>query len=346
MGSKFLPAENFYVIFLSGLALLAGSAGVASGSGPSVEHPIDYIEARLRGPIEIVEAVQARPRIEGDRSARVVLAGQGDLGNLNTHWKPVAPPGRGYNNEPRYILAAYEFQKLFLDECEFVVPPVVLRALSLEEHARLRGDAAPTLRGTSSVLFLLSYWLNNVTNRDPWDPARFASDERYARHWGNLNILTHLIDHKDANLGNLLISEYPDDPRVFSVDNDVAFASEESDRGITWSRLQVDRLPADTLDRLRTLTLEQLERQLGVLAEFRVVNGVLIAVDEPGGNLSSRTGLRTSGDRVQFGLTVNEIRTLHRRIGSLVAQLERGRIQAVAATPTNRGATCGGSGGE
>jgi hypothetical protein len=322
------------------LLLAAGWATASAEPGSSIEHPVAYIEARLRGPIEVVEAAQARPRIEGDRSARVVLAGLEGAANLNAHWKPVAPPGRGFNNEPRYILAAYEFQKLFLDECEYVVPPVALRALSTTDYAQLRGEAPATLRGNSSVLFLLSYWLNNVTNRDPWEPARFEAEPRYARHWGNLNILTHLIDHKDNNLGNLLISEDPEDPRVFSVDNDVAFASEASDRGVTWSRLQVQRLPADTLARLRTITLEQLERELGVLVEFRVVDGLLMPVDTPGANFSPRNGVRSAGDRVQFGLTTNEIRTLHRRIGSLVSQADRGEVQAIEATPANRGALC------
>jgi len=220
------------------------------------------------------------------------------------------------------------------------VPPVVLRAMSIDEYKRDRPGGQVGLRGTSSALFMLSYWLEDVSNRDPWDRERFNSDPVYARHWGNLNILTHLIDQKDNNLGNLLISEDPEDPRVFSVDNDVAFASEASDRGVTWSRLQVDRLPADTLARLRTITLEQLERELGVLVEFRVVDGLLMSVDAPGANFSPRNGVRSTGDRVQFGLTTNEIRSLHRRIGSLVAQADRGGVQAIEATPANRGALC------
>jgi hypothetical protein len=306
----------------------------------SITESIAYIEARLRGPIDIVETAQARPKIAGDRSARVVLAGLDGGPDLVVHWKPVAPPGRGFNNEPRYVLAAYEFQKLFLDECEYVVPPVVLRALSLDEHRRQRGEAEATLRGTQSALFLLAYWLNNVVNRDPWDPARFKAEPRYARHWGNLNILTHIIDHKDANIGNLLISMNADDPRIFSVDNDVAFLSKESDRGSDWSRMHADRLPADTLARLRAITQAQLDASLGVLAEFRNEDGVLIPVEPPGDNLSPHSGVRTSGARVQFGLTRNETRALARRIEALLRQHDRGRIAAIERNPENRGATC------
>jgi hypothetical protein len=315
---------------------------VATGADPALDSialPVAQIESRLLGPLAVLGSEQARPKIEGDRSARVQLAGAEGEPPLSAKWKPVAPPGQGFNNEPRYELAAYQFQKLFLDECEYVVPPIVLRALPLEEYRQERPDGQETLRGTDSALFLLSYWLENVTNRDPWDPDRFRSDPRYARHWGNLNILTHLIDHKDGNIGNLLISENPDDPRVFAVDNDVAFRSEVSDRGDPWASLQVDRLPAATLERLRRITLDDLERALGVLAEFSIENGVLLAA-EPGENLQPRAGVRRKEDRVQFGLTTLEIRTLKRRIDRLLMLAGRGRITAVDDTAEAIGRAC------
>lgn len=321
------------------LAPLPLAATDAEPALDNIALPVAQIESRLLGPLNVVGSEQARPKIEGDRSARVQLAGPAGEPPLSAKWKPVAPPGQGFNNEPRYELAAYQFQKLFLDECEYVVPPIVLRALPLEEYRRERPDGQATLRGTDSALFLLSYWLENVTNRDPWDPGRFLSDPRYARHWGNLNILTHLIDHKDANVGNLLISENPDDPRVFAVDNDVAFRSEVSDRGDTWASLQVDRLPASTIERLRRVTLDDLERALGVLAEFRIENDVLQAV-EPGENLQHRIGVRRKDDRVQFGLSTTEIRALKRRIDRLVMLAGRGRITAVEDTAEAIGLAC------
>jgi hypothetical protein len=335
------PDQPFFL--LAGLAVvllaLAPPASPAAAEG-NFEYSVAYIEGRLNASVVVREAAQARPEIEGDRSARVVLAGSEGERDMDAHWKPVAPPGRGFNNEPRYELAAYRLQKLFLEECEYVVPPVVLRALPADEYRQLRGIARPpTIRGTNSVLFMLSYWVQNVTNRDPWDPARFAADPRYARHWGNLNILTHLIDHKDANIGNLLISRNPDDPRVFAVDNDVAFGSEVSDQGDTWRRLQVDRLPQRTVERLRGVSREDLDRALGVVAEFQVVNGLLQPVD-PGANLSPRNALRTTGDRVQFGLTSVEIGAVKRRIERLLLQVDRGRIRTVEDSPDSVGLAC------
>jgi hypothetical protein len=141
-----------------------------------------------------------------------------------------------------------------------------------------------------------------------------------------VNVLTLLIRHRDANLGNLLISVDPARPRVFAVDNDVAFASRVSDQGDDWSRLHVDRLPLATVTRLRALTREDLDRALGVVAEFEVVDEHLVAV-EPGANLNPGRGVRTTRERVQFGLTSNEIRDLHGRIESLLADVDRGRIR-------------------
>lgn len=334
---------NARALAASGLLalLLAWSQAAIADESPrdSIEFPVALIEARLAGPLNVIAAEQARPKIDGDRSARVQLAGADGEPVITAKWKPVAPPGQGFNNEPRYELASYALQKLFLDECEYVVPPIVLRALSLDEYRQHRADGQATLRGTSSALFLLSYWLADVTNASPWDANRFATDARYARHWGNLNILTHLVDHKDSNIGNLLISRHPEDPRVFAVDNDVAFRSEDSDVGDTWKRLQVRRLPAATLARLGALTRADLDEALGVVAEFRIVDGLLVATT-PGENMDPRRGVRSTADRVQFGLTAQEINDVMRRIERLVADANRGRVTAVDDSPASIGAAC------
>lgn len=309
-------------------------------TGPNILFPVDYIESRLRGPLEILEMTQARPSVEGDRSARVVLAGPEGEPGIEVLWKPVAPPGEGFNNEPRYALAAYRLQSLFLDECEYVVPPVAMRALPVDEYKRLRNEAPVTVRTTGSVLFLLSYWLSDVSPDDPWDAARFEADPRYARHWGNLNILTHLIDHKDANFGNLLVSTHPEDPRLFAVDNDVAFDSRISDQGDPWSPLLVDRLPQKTVDRLRAISDEDLERAIGVVAEFQLKDGVLVPVEALGDNLAKRRGLRGARGRVQFGLTSTEIRDVRQRIDALLRAVDKGRIRTIGDSPDALGLAC------
>ena len=292
--------------------------------------PVDYILERLNAPELVVsEMDRARP-IEEDRSRRVTLTGRDGEPDMEVHWKPVSPPGDGFNNEPRYELAAWKFQRMFLDEPDYVVPPTVLRAMPLEEYdemRRLTTVSRPTIRGTNSRLFLLSYWVQNlaVDTVDPFDPGLFEFDETYARHFANTNVLTHLIDHKDGNHGNVIVSMDPMNRRVFAVDNDVAFRSQESDLGDRWRRLHVDRIPAQTVERLRSITREDLQRELGVVAEFEIVDGYLVPV-EPGPNLRANRGVRTEGNRVQFGLTEGEIRDVERNIERLLRDVDRGRI--------------------
>jgi hypothetical protein len=224
-------------------AVAAAPVAVAGQADPATDtnvlFPIEYIEQRLQAPeLDIVELDRSRP-LEADRARRVVLAGRDGESPMQVHWKPVAPPGYGFNNEPRYELAAYRFQKMFLAEEEYVVPPTALRAMPIDEYQDVQAFRHPTIRGTRSVLFLLSYWIQNlsVDTVDPYRPEMFELNRSYHHHFANANLLTHLIDHKDGNHGNLLVSRDGLNMRVFAVDNDVAFRSDVSDRGDRWRRL-------------------------------------------------------------------------------------------------------------
>lgn len=322
-GTGSLPRVLVGVVLL----LVLGAPRMVAAQDTNILHPIAYIEERLRAPeLRVRDMERARP-IEEDRSSRVVLAGADGDPDMEAHWKPVARPGHGFNNEPRYELAAYRLQKMFLDEPDYVVPPVVIRALPLDEYRQYRSASSSTIPGTESALFLLSYWIQNLTvdTVDPFHEGLFARNPGYRWHFANVNILTHLIEHKDGNHGNVLISMDGMNPRAFAVDNDVAFRSRVSDRGDRWRRLLVDRLPAPTVERLRQITLEQLHETLGVVAEFEVIGGFLHPTD-PGENLRPGRGVRVTDDRVQFGLTDREIRDVHQRIERLLEQVDRGRI--------------------
>jgi hypothetical protein len=153
-----------------------------------------------------------------------------------------------FNNVPRYDLAAYELQKLLMDAQEYVVPPTSLRMLPMEQVKPYSPDVKATFPDSDDVLCVVQYWLQDVTApADVLFPERFESDALYARHIGQLNVLTYLISHRDSNLGNFLISAVPEGARVFSIDHGVAFASEGSDRGELWRSMRVKRLPADTV---------------------------------------------------------------------------------------------------
>ena len=196
----------------------------------------------------------------------------------------------------------------------------------LDEFRKYSPDVRPTFRGSDDVLGVLQYWLQEVmVIEDVYDPARFASDPVYARHIGQLNIFTFLIEHGDSNVGNFLISRAPEGARVFSIDNGVAFAHNESDRGDLWKDLRVDRLPADAVQRLRALSERELEAQLAVLAQWELRDGHYVAVPL-GESLSKYRGVRLKDDVVQLGLTGNEIRGVWRQIERLLKEIDNGKI--------------------
>ncbi|HUG42059.1 MAG TPA: hypothetical protein VMM12_16445 [Longimicrobiales bacterium] len=304
------------------VVLLAVPAAAQDGN---ILEAVDSIEWKLReGVFDVVDSRGAR--FEGDRTSRAAMSFE-DGAMMVVKWARAAPGGEAFNNQPRYEAAAYELQKLFLDEPDYVVPPTVLRAFPVEWYRRLDPNSRPTFRGTASVLVALQYWLFNVTGDDVWSEDRLATDTAYARHFGNLNILTYLIRHNDANQGNLLISRDPGNPRVFAVDNGLAFSSVTSDRGADWRSVRVRRLSRATADRLRAITEADLTRALETIAQFEVgPDGVLTRVPATE-NLSSGRGIRQGEGVVQLGLTGREIRDTWRRLQDLVRDIERGRYE-------------------
>jgi hypothetical protein len=306
------------------LATLPGLAPTAAGA-QNILLPVDSLERLLRHePFEIIDRRASRG-IAGERTSRVALTfTDGTL--VPAKWAPAATGGEEFNNTPRYELAAYEIQDLFLEEEELVVPPTVARAFPIDWYRELNPRAVPTFHGTESVLVVLQYWLFNVTDDDVWDPDRFEADSVYARHFANFNILTYLIRHNDENQGNYLISRVASDPRVFSVDNGLSFSSEASDRGYRWRNLRIDRLPAATVERLRGVTEEALMAQLRTIAQFRILPDGLMTQEEPGPSIDDWRGIRREGSVIQLGLTEREIRGVWDRIEDLIEDVDEGRI--------------------
>ncbi len=265
-------------------------------------------------------------RFEGDRTQRVLLRFDDDT-KAFAKWAMAPPGGVGvFNNRPRYECAAYEFQKLFLDEPEYVVPPTVARSVSVEAYRALQPAAKATFGNAESVLVVLQYWLWNVTADNVWDESRFEADTLYARHFANLNLFTHLIRHGDANKGNVLISSIDSNPRVFAGDNGIAFGRrEESDRGTRWRNLRVKRLPHSTVGRLRALTREELDRRLLVVAQFRRADNQLIAVT-PTEPIHPDGGVRRNDEVVQLGLTKHEIGQIWGRIRKVLEKVDDGKV--------------------
>lgn len=294
------------------------------GQDQNIPHPVETLEYRMTyGTFEVLD--RRGSRFEGDRTSRVALLFSDSL-LLAVKWARAAPGGEEQNNQPRYEAAAYELQKLFLEEPDYVVPPTVLRALPLHWYQELEPAATATFRGTNAVLVALQYWLFSATDAGVWDEARFATDTTYARHFANFNLLTYLIRHNDGNAGNALISTVPGNPRVFTVDNGMAFGSITSNRGAEWRSLRVSRLPAATVYRLRQVTEADLRRQLETVAQFTITEGGLLARVAPTENVAPHRGVRVRNDLVQLGLTATEIRRVWSRLQRLLEDVDEGRI--------------------
>jgi hypothetical protein len=243
------------LVEISLAVLLSFAATAAAAQDANITRPIAELEQLLAAdPMVIADAKISRPNARGDITLRADVSFAGGP-PVRVKLRKAEPGADSFNNVPRYDLAAYELQKLFLDPPEYVVPPTQLRMVALTEFAKYSPDVRRTFPGAEQVLAVVQYWLNDIQSiQDVYDPARFGADPGYARHIGQLNVFTYLIRHRDSNQGNFLLGNAEVGARVFSVDHGVAFASEESDRGAAWKDMRVTRIPADTLERLRAIT--------------------------------------------------------------------------------------------
>lgn len=316
------PAVRFVLAVTTLGALLPAAA-----EDNSLPLPVAELEQLLgHEPMHIVSAEISRPKAKGDITLKADVA-FGDHAPLRVKLRKAEPGAESFNNVPRYDLAAYELQKLFLDPPEYVVPPTALRMIPLGEFRRYAPDVEPTFRGADEVLAVVQSWLQEIkVVADVLDPALLESDADYARHVGQLNVLTYLIEHGDSNVGNFLISKAATGPRVFSIDHGVAFASKESDRGKLWQSMRVDRLPADTVARLRAISEQGLRERLGVLAQWQLQDGRYVSVPATG-NLAPHRGVRQKDGTVQMGLTKTEIGAVWRQLGRLLKEVDAGRIR-------------------
>jgi len=300
----------------------------AFGQDRNVVLPVPELERMLQSdPMRIVSAQISRPKAKGDITLKVEVA-FGDRQPMRIKVRRAQPGADTFNNVPRYELAAYELQKLLLDAPEYVVPPTALRFVPIAELHKYAPEARPTFRGADEVLCVVQYWLQDVVAvKDVLEPELLKSDPVYERHIGQLNVVTFLIRHGDSNVGNFLISAAPKGERVFAIDNGVAFASEESDRGELWRSMRVRRLPSDVVDRLRKLTEGDLASRLGVVAQWQLEHASWMAVPL-GANLSPGSGVRDKGSTLQMGLTRREIGDVWNRAKQLLEKIDKAEIVA------------------
>ena len=310
-------------------SLLLALAATAAAQDANITRPVAELEQLLAAePLVITQAEISRPKIKSDVTLRAEIS-FGGAPPLTVKLHKAEPGADTFNDVPRYDLAAYELQKLFLDSAEYVVPPTALRMVPLADFAKYSPGVARTFSGADQVLAVVQYWLSDIkVIKDVYSPERFAADPVYARHIGQLNVLTYLIGHRDSNVGNFLIGRQELGARVFSIDHGVAFASEGSDRGELWKDMRVKRLPADAVERLRKVTPQLLADRLGVLAQWQLQgrNYVPVAL---GRNLAESRGVRREGDTLQMGLNKAELLEVHRLLTKLLERVDHGEISLV-----------------
>jgi hypothetical protein len=243
-------------------------------------------------------------------------------------WKK-AKTGRldDFNNSPRRELAAYQIQRLFLEPEDYVVPTSFMLCAPRDLYEKHHGYTAPSLEGTNCVLGLVSIWLNDLTVPEPlYEEARFLNEPNYAYFLSNLNILTYLIDHSDARKGNFLVSKDEARRQVFSIDNGESFGSwPHNFFAQNWNVILVPALRQDTIDRLRKLQREDLDF-LGVVVQLEKDDNLILQPVIPGKNLDPLKDVRISDGTVQLGLKQSEIDVVWKRITSLLADVDAGKI--------------------
>jgi hypothetical protein len=290
--------------------------------------PAARIEQLLRD--EPLRVLSVRPPASGTNGAKTLWLEFPDPKLVvKAKWKASKRDAKGFNNDPRKELAAYAVQKLFLEPEEYVVPPTVGRCIPTSFYSAevAAEESDPTFDDSQCVFGVLSYWLENVRELGELDRDRYASDPRYRRNLATLNLLTHLIDHRDTRGSNFVISKDPRRPRAFAVDNGLAFSGIRNPLAFfkkDWAELIVPSLPASQVERLRKLTRADLDSLL-VVAQFELRGGQAEEV-APTAPLSKNEGVRRRGNVIQLGLTLEEIDAIDGRLEKLLERVDRYEI--------------------
>jgi hypothetical protein len=255
-----------------------------------------------------------------------ILFARDDL-RIDVKWKAAPSGGDGWNNSPRREVGAYIAQQLFLDEDDYLVPPVVARAIGLDAYRAVDENAAPNIDGTRCVLGAAALWLTDgKPPAEVLDRQRFDEDPRYAYHVANLNLLAYLISHRDARKNNFLSLEGADDPRIFLIDNGIAFSGFVFNFfTANFDKIRVPAVPRRSIDRLRGVAAREL-RRLAVLGELAVDDEGVLRPIEPAAPIDPDLGVRVLPGRIQFGLTATEIATLTERLAQLLERVDSGEL--------------------
>ena len=304
----------------------------AKGQFPNWQLPPHELETNIyeRALAGKIHAEEVKRTAHGTTGALYLIT-KDEVTSKELKWKfKKMVPGwlDSFNTSFRKELAAYEVQKLFLDPEDYVVPTALPICVLRERYLKIIGYAAASLEGTNCVLCLASTWLVNVTIPDTlYDESRFLKDPTYAYYMSNFNILTYLIQHRDAKGGQFLVSKDDKRRQVFSIDNGISFGFWPYNFFITqWDTIRLPALRQDSIDRLRKIQRRDLDH-LEVIAQLeKDENGILKPVP-PGENMNPKNGATYIDGTLQYGLTSSDIDDLWERIQSLITEVDSGNIK-------------------
>lgn len=275
-------------------------------------------------PCELLSERRLGSGVTGARAVEVRCAGE----TIRAKWRP-APSGLdGWNNSPRKELAAWAAQDLALAPGDRVVPPTALRCVPLDAVRAVEPDAEPVPSGTGCVLGTLHLWIEHARPVERlYDPERFARDPGYARRVADLNLFAYLIDHRDGRRANFMAADDPDGRRLYSVDNGIAFGGWVWNWFVrNWNEIRVPALRRESVERLREASAADFDA-LAVVAELaREPDGVLRPVP-PGAPRAPDEGVSWDGERLQLGLTRDEIAAMKARRRQLLEDVDAGRVR-------------------
>jgi hypothetical protein len=307
------------------LALAGVAAAQPSGPNGNLPMPAPQMEERLQNEDFTISAVEAAGGgIMGAKKLTLVFPTEPR--EIKVKWK-AAPGGDGWNNSPRRELGAYFAQRSFLDPDDQVVPPVAARCIPLDVYIPIDPHAKPNIEGAHCVFGAISAWLDNVAVPDKsLDTERFSHDVSYARSFAEANLFAYIVAHRDARLGNFLMSKVPHNPQLFSVDNGIAFG------GVLYNffvwhfdAIRVRGLPKKSIDRLRRVTRQDLEK-LGVVADLEADAAGILRNVERTANLAPEEAVRLRPGRIQLGLTTAEIDAIAARLHDLLTRIDKGEL--------------------
>ncbi|MFN2427446.1 MAG: hypothetical protein ABR587_13480 [Candidatus Binatia bacterium] len=311
------------------LVLLAVPGAASSDELPR-NWPMAPSELEMRfaqQPFKILEVKSAGAGVTGASKLEIEYP---DKTVLKVKWKAVPPKSAdGWNNSPRKEMATYAIQRWFVDENDYMVPTIAPHCLDLETAKTINSGAKPNVKGAACELGILAVWMEDVTVPDSiYDEKRFASDPLYARYMADFNLLGYLVDHRDGRKGNVLLSTDAADPRVYAVDNGIAFDPFPWNFLVpNWNKIRVPWLRRESIERLRKIDEDQF-KDLGVLVELEADEHGRFRMVPPGRNIDDDKGVRVRGNRMQFGLTDDEIEDLEDRVEDLLDDVDSGK-QAV-----------------